>query len=372
MEPFKEFLNEAVVRQLGQVFARIYDGFDEEIFVERSLEGLAELELKERARHIMEALDRLLPSEFEAVADIISASLHPSEDPSRDGAEFGPLGVMGMAGWPVVDLVTHRGIDNPEAALPLLMQVTKRFSAEFAIRPFLDIHTDHTLSVLEGWLLDDNQHVRRLVSEGTRPRLPWGMRLNKFVADPLRILPLLEELRDDPEEYVRRSVANNLNDIAKDHPDLVADIAVSWLKDATRDRKRLVKHACRTLIKQGHKRTLAAFGYSPIDEISCVLEIKSPTVKYGEALVFEMEIQAGAGNDNVMVDYAIHFVKANGRTSPKVFKWKDTSLSAGTMAANRNHAIKPITTRKYYAGTHAVEIFVNGISVAKKPFELII
>jgi len=372
MEPFKEFLNADVVRQLGQIFARVYTEFDEESFLDNALEGLGELELKERARHIMDALDRLLPQELSALGDVVLASLHPSEDPSTDKAEFGPEGVMGFAAWAVTDLVTHRGIEKPEHALPLLKEVTKRFSAEFAIRPFLDQHTDQTLKVLEGWVTDNNRHVRRLVSEGTRPRLPWGMRLNKFVTDPSRILPFLEALKDDGEEYVRRSVANNLNDIAKDHPDLVADIATSWLKDAGRDRQRMVKHACRTLIKQGHERTLAAFGYKPVAGIGCVLALKTPVVNYGEMLVFETEFKAPNGNHNVMVDYAIHFVKANGRTAPKVFKWKDTSLSGGKLAAIRKHAIKPITTRTYYAGTHELEIFVNGISVAKAPFELVI
>ena len=370
MEPFKESLNANVVRQLGHIFARVHGDFDEHGFCGAATKGLHKLELKERAHHIMCALDERLPEDFSAFSTIILASLHPSEDPSREGAEFGAAGVMGFAAWPVTDLVTKRGIGMPEEALALLMQVTKRFSAEFAVRPFLDQHTEKTLQIFEGWIGDENRHVRRLVSEGSRPRLPWGMQLKKFVGAPAKILPLLEFLKDDKEEYVRRSVANSLNDIAKDHPDLVAKIARDWLKGADKDRTRLVKHACRTLLKQGHQGALEAFGYGAVSGLTCDLEINTPTVEYGAVLGFEAKFIAPSGVGKMMVDYAIHFVKANGKTAPKVFKWKDTSLNGGRLSAVRNHAIKPITTRKYYAGKHVLEIFVNGVSVATAPFEL--
>ena len=370
MEPFKESLNANVVRQLGHIFARVYSDFDEQGFCDAGIKGLQKLELKERAHHIMCALDERLPEDFSTFSAIILASLHPSEDPSSDGAEFGAAGVMGFAAWPVTDLVTERGITRPDEALALLMQVTKRFSAEFAVRPFLDQHIEKTLQVFEGWIGDENRHVLRLVSEGSRPRLPWGMQLKKFVGDPAKILPLLELLKDDKEEYVRRSVANSLNDIAKDHPDLVAEIARDWLKGANKNRMRLVKHACRTLLKQGHQGALEAFGYGEVSDLQCDLKINTPTVEYGTALRFQANFHAPIGAGKVMVDYAIHFVKANGKTAPKVFKWKDTSLNDGRLSAMRNHAIKPITTRKYYAGKHVLEILVNGISVATAPFIL--
>jgi len=372
MEPFKELLNESVVRQLGQVFSRVYDDFNDTEFCDSALKRLPELELKERARHIMEALDICLPQNFDHFSEIILACLHPSEDPENDeAAVFGPDGVMGFAAWPVTDLVTHRGIKLPELALPLLKEVTKRFSAEFAVRPFLDQHTEMTLEIFHDWIGDDNRHVRRLVSEGARPRLPWGMQLKKFVAEPSYVLPMLEKLKNDPEEYVRRSVANNLNDIAKDHPEVVSDVAAKWLKDADKNRMRLVKHACRTLIKQGLQPTLYAFGYVPVVGLSGELNILTPRVEYGEALEFAAEFLAGHGEHKVMIDYAIHFMKANGTSAPKVFKWKDTSITKGALSASRKHAIKPITTRKYYPGMHELEIFVNGVAVARAPFELV-
>ncbi|MBL4639699.1 MAG: hypothetical protein JKY57_04135 [Kordiimonadaceae bacterium] len=370
-EPFKDLINETVVRTTSEIFSRVYPAFDTVQFTREALDGLLDLELKERTQHIMKALDRTLPADFDAFAEITLAALHPSEDPGADGVEFGPEGICGMPAWPLTDLVTKRGIDCPEKALPLMKEVTKRFTAEFAIRPFLQAHTDFTLKTMESWLTDSNKHVRRLVSEGTRPRLPWGMRLHDFVSDPAPILPLLEALKDDEEEYVRRSVANNLNDIAKDHADMVANIATQWLKKANRDRERLVRHACRSLFKQGHGATLAAFGYQAVDGLSAALEVSTPVVNYGDALEFELDLSGGSGRHKLMIDYAIHFVKANGQTTPKVFKWKDTTLNAkGALSAAKKHAIKPITTRVYYPGTHEIEILVNGVSLAKQAFEL--
>jgi hypothetical protein len=183
---------------------------------------------------------------------------------------------------------------------------------------------------------------------------------------------LLEALRDDEEEYVRRSVANNLNDVAKDHPDLVASIAKDWLVGADKNRTRLVKHACRTLIKQGHKATLEALGYGEPDIAFEVLNVKTPKVEFGSARELDIALRSTANKpQNLIIDYAIHHRKANGSTSPKVFKWKNVALKAGaTLKASKNHNIKKITTRTYYNGAHSVEIFVNGVSLGKKNFEL--
>jgi len=372
VEPFKLWMNEQLISTTADIFKRVYVAFNAEQFRVEACEGLDRMELKERASHIMAALDRHLPEDFDHFNDIALSALHPNEDPSAAGFEFGPEGLMGVAAWPLTDLVTKRGLDFPEKALPLLKEVTKRFSAEFAIRPFLDQHTDYTLSVLSGWLDDPNRHVRRLISEGSRPRLPWGMQLRSFVADPQPILPFLEALKDDPEEYVRRSVANNLNDIAKDHASTVAAIARVWLQTNDRNRIRLVKHACRTLIKQGDADTLKAFGYLPVKNIAANLHIETPAVSYGDALEFRVEVSGGLPNVPAMVDYAIHFVKANGGTSPKVFKWKDSKLDKnGSLQGQKKHTIKPITTRVYYPGMHKLEVLVNGVSVAVEPFELL-
>lgn len=372
MEPFKEFINHRVIETLGDIYKRVWPAFDRGHFVEDASRSLSDLELKQRVLQVATSLNTALPEDFDEAARILLASLHPSEDTARDGIEFGPEGANNWAVWPLTELVVMRGFDHPEASLAVLKEMTKRSSSEFAVRPFLAEQPDVALPVFYEWARDPNRHVRRLASEGSRPRLPWGMRLHSFVKDPVPLLPILETLKDDPEDYVRRSVANNLNDIAKDHPDLVADIASKWLLDASRERQRLVKHACRTLIKQGHPGALGAFGYRPVEPKKAALSVLTPTVTYGDALEFELSLDGLPSGGNLLIDYAIHFVKANGELAPKVFKWKDMqSFASKNLKAERRHAIKPITTRKYYPGRHMIEIIVNGAPVAQADFELL-
>ena len=372
MEPFKELINQTVIETLGDILLRVYPEFERAAYVKAAVRGLHELELKQRVVQVANALDETLPKGFEDLCSILVASLHPSEDTAREEIEFSKDGACGWAVWPLTELVAMRGLNNPELALSTLYEMTKRSTAEFDVRPFLDQHTEVALAVFKDWAMDPNRHVRRLASEGSRPRLPWGMRLQKFIDAPDLILPILEALKDDPEEYVRRSVANNLNDIAKDHPDMVAGIAAAWLKNASRDRQRLVKHACRTLIKQGHPGVLEAFGYRTVEPTQVQLTVVTPVVQYGDALSFSFSMEGLPEGGNLMIDYAIHFVKANGSRAAKVFKWKDMqAISKTTLHAERRHAIKPITTRKYYPGSHLLEIFVNGVSVAQADFDLL-
>ncbi len=371
-EPFKDYFNQKMIEDMAALFARIDKNFDRSRFLSLALDRLHRLELKARVRSIMEALSATLPTDFDSFSEVVLASLHPSLDPEKDGCTFGPDGLVGFSAWPVIDLIAERGHDVPEKALPLLKEATRCFSAEFAIRPFLNDYSDLTLSVINGWVDDPNRHVRRLVSEGTRPRLPWGMRLQEFIEDPAPIIPFLKALRDDPEEYVRRSVANSLNDIAKDHPDLVIDIAKEWMEGADEKRKRLLRHACRTLLKQGNDKAMQVFGYDAVPGLNCDLNVHTPIVNYGDKLSFSIELSGGEPGQQVMVDYAVHFVKARGKTLAKVFKWKDRGLDKnGALKADKEHAIVPITTRKYYPGQHSLEILVNGFSMADEPFDLV-
>lgn len=281
----------------------------------------------------------------------------------------------GLAGWAVMPLthyVGRNGLSRFDLSLTLLKEMTKRSSSELDIRYFLLDKPQRALSELKIWTRDPNQHVRRLVSEGTRPRLPWAMRLPAFIEDPSPLIPLLEALKDDEEEYVRRSVANNLNDIAKDHPDIVARIAGEWLKGASKNRERLVRHACRTLIKQGHKKTLATLGYrNPSIKLNH-LKILTPHVSLGNALSFEMSLASTSKRSQpLIIDYAIHHRKANGTTSPKIFKWKTTTLEPlVTHTGERKHSMRKITTRVYYPGIHRLGILINGVSFGSRDFRL--
>jgi len=285
----------------------------------------------------------------------------------------------GIKGWAVMamaEFVARRG-QNPEhvaLSLDVLKDMTSRFSSEFAVRPFLANHRELTLKTFSRWTTDENEHVRRLVSEGTRPRLPWGMRLKAFVADPSPVVRLLEVLKDDPSEYVRRSVANNLNDIAKNHPDLVANIAQNWMADASADRKRLIRHGLRTLIKAGNAKALQALGYAPAQIKVKRFALTTPEIVLGEALCFELEIASTAiSNQPLVIDYAVHHMRANGHTTAKVFKWKTVQLDAeASLNATKRHPIKPITTRRYYPGPHRVEVLINGKGIASADFQLFI
>ena len=282
----------------------------------------------------------------------------------------------GIAGWavmPVAHYVGLYGLEHFVLSMTLLKEMTKRSSSEFGSRFFLLEEPKRTLSVLEKWTCDPSQHVRRLVSEGTRPCLPWAMRLPDFIKNPAPILPLLETIKDDEEEHVLRSVAKNLNDIAKDNPDMVAKIARRWLKGASKDREKLVCHACRTLIKQGHQKTLKALGYGPPRIKLEKLKILTAHVPFGETLLFELWLTLTFKKDQpLIIDYAIHHRKANGGTIAKVFKWKKTTLAPlATLKAKRKHPFKKITTQVYYPGTHKLEILVNDISLGTKTFKLI-
>jgi 3-methyladenine DNA glycosylase AlkC len=268
--------------------------------------------------------------------------------------------------------VAQHGLEAFEESLELLKEMTKRGTSEFDVRPFLEADQARALQILTPWVQDENLHVRRWLSEGTRPRLPWGLQLKQLVAEPRPTFPILTALRDDPEEYVRRSVANHLNDIAKDHPDLVAEIAHEWLKDAPASRQKLIRHACRTRIKNGHTEALRAFGVSAPMIEAPVITIKTPQVQLGGGVEFSAVISSTSDKpQKIILDYVVHFQKANGALAGKVFKWKSFTLKPKErLALSRTHAIKPITTRKYYAGAHALSLRINGAEFGYEGFDL--
>jgi 3-methyladenine DNA glycosylase AlkC len=261
---------------------------------------------------------------------------------------------------PLEHFVGVYGLDHFDVSMQALYEITKRSTAEFAIRPFLIRYEKQTLNVLMNWVTDKNDHVRRLVSEGTRPRLPWAMRLPSFMADPRPTIKLLEKLKNDSSEYVRRSVANHLNDITKDHPDLAVNVLAHWAKGASKERMWIIRHALRSLVKQGHTGALAVLGFDAPDVRLVNFEVQTPVVLFGDVLRFAFDLQSYA-DQQIVIDYIIHFVKATGATRPKVFKLNTRTLQKGeVLHVDRKHPIVPVTTRTYYAGTHRVDVQVNG------------
>jgi 3-methyladenine DNA glycosylase AlkC len=219
------------------------------------------------------------------------------------------------------------------------------------------------------WAEDKDAKVRRLASEGCRPRLPWAMALPKFKKDPSPILPILEKLKDDASEDVRRSVANNLNDISKDNPDLTLEICEKW-SGQSENTDKIVKHACRTLLKAGNKRALAIFGYSDPSSIGVDnLSLDKKNLKIGDDLTFSFDITV-ATKSKVRLEYAVYFVKAKGKISKKVFKISEKDYGPGTYSISRKQAFQEQTTRKHYPGTHRIAIIVNGEEKARTSFEL--
>ncbi len=371
-EPFKLLINAERIRECGSHLLRVWPGFNRRAFEKQALHGLDELELKARAMQVADALEATLPEEFDRAASIIEAALGPAGIGDELGFRTSADGLAGWICWSLGEYVARRGLEQPERGLRALHALTQRFSAEFAIRPFLLQHPALGFRTLHSWLDDDSAHVRRLVSEGSRPRLPWGLQLKPLIADPSPTLPLLRALQDDASAYVRRSVANHLNDIAKDHPALIARWLQTHLPDATGERRALLRHASRTLVKKGDAQVLKAWGLGAVFKGEATLKITPRRIRIGDAVQLQLSLHSSARKaQRLAIDYVVHHVKANGGTSPKVFKGWQLELAPGeSRTLEKKHSFKPITTRVYYPGQHRIEVQVNGKVVAESIFVL--
>lgn len=362
-----DLFNRETVTRLAMEFD-VAGVFKAQPFVDQVMAGMAPLELKARIAWIAEVLADHLPRDFPAAADAIDAALPAPLDPSLTDDDFGhfihaPLGVY----------VENHGLDDHSSrSLGLLCEITKRFSMEFSIRAFLNAHQDATLERMQDWAIDPNYHVRRLVSEGTRPKLPWGQSVT-LTQD--QTLPLLDKLHADPTRYVVRSVANHLNDIAKLDPDAVLGRLAAWADKGAQNRAELAwmtKHALRTLIKDGHAGAMAQLGYSPDADVTVTDFAISPEVlAIGDAAQVTCTLTAPTTTP-VIVDYVIDFVKANGSTAPKVSKFKVLELKPDqSTTLKKKHVFKGnATTFKLYPGAHRIHLQINGKIVASQPFTL--
>jgi 3-methyladenine DNA glycosylase AlkC len=372
-EALKHLISPAVVDTIGHHLKRADRGFDRTAFAAAALPGLDALELKARVLQVARALAATLPADVDRALGLMESSLGPPGQ-GDDLAQLrtSDAGLAGWAVWPLTEAVVLVARTAPERGLAALHAMTQRLTAEFAIRPFLIEHPDIGFRTLEGWLGDPSAHVRRLVSEGSRPRLPWGLRLQQLVNDPRPTLPLLAALQDDPSEYVRRSVANHLNDIAKDHPAIVADWLETHLPDSSEARRALLRHASRGLVKQGDARTLAAWGLGQRLRGSALLKLSAARLALGDELGLQLRVRSSAAQpQRLAIDYAVHHVKANGTLSPKVFKgWVIELGPREERLLVKRHSLKPVTTRRYHPGRHRVDVRINGQVVAEAQFDL--
>ncbi len=366
MEPFKNAFNAGSISALAERIVQVHPAFDVDAFRGAAGRGIDQLELKARVDQIAHAVRAHLPEHVPTALDILVATLGDPFDPEVPNS--GSFQV-----WPLTRFVAHHGTDHPTESLAALHAMTQRFTGEFALRPLLRLHPELTLRTLHEWTSDPAEHVRRLVSEGTRTRLPWGERLEAFIADPSPVLPLLEALRSDPAEYVRRSVANNLNDLSKDHVELVLQTTRRWSQEtADPNRKRLVRHALRTLIKEGHPEAMEVIGFSADVPIEVADWGASERVALGESLEISVSLHNPSREDApVLLDLQVHLVRANGSRTAKVFKWTTRTLKPGARVhLKKKLPLRPVTTRRYYPGTHRVELQINGVVHAGSEFEL--
>lgn len=346
------------------VFTGIHPSFDRAAFFDRLYNAeWEEQTLMARMRHIAAVLRTVLPEDYRAALEIIKAA--------ASSPIMKPYGFHVIA---LSEFCALYGLDDYDASLPALAHLTQFGSSEFAVRPFILHDTPRMMAQMLEWAGSDNEHVRRLASEGCRPRLPWGVAIKAFKQDPAPILPVLERLKHDPAEYVRRSVANNLNDIAKDNPDVVIDLLRRWQSDPNENTHWIVQRALRTLVKDGHTEALALLGFSDGAQVAIKsLSLDTHHIRVGDSITLSALIQSQADSpQRLVIDCVVHYMKANGKTAPKVFKLTTKELQPGeTLSITKKLSFRPITTRVYHPGTHAVALQINGVEGEQLAFELL-
>ena len=362
---FKDYFSRKAAGMLAAQVSSAWPKFDRKKFVRLACVDLDALEFAGRVQQFSSALAATLPTDVPRALRILTKSL-PKPLPTCDQVTDGWLQ------WPVGQFIADHGLPHFDDSMIAMLALTKRFTSEFAVRPFVEQRPKDTFGRLLALTEDPNPHVRRWCSEGTRPRLPWGKRLRDLVADPSPIWPILEALRDDSELYVRRSVANNMNDIAKDHAALVIRRCRRWIKKAPDERQWVVKRALRTLIKAGDPGALAIVGYGPPKGLSASVSVRPKRIAIGGSVELSAQLDSTSRTaQDLLIDYVVHYVRSGKKSSPKVFKWKTISLAPNaSVTIKKQHAMKPTTIRALYPGVHRVELQVNGSRIADTAFRL--
>ncbi|CAK7031395.1 MAG: putative protein YhaZ [Desulfovibrio sp.] len=362
-EPLKNRYNYESLHDLALRVSAAYPSFPVDAFVADIMDETWDaLELKARMRQITINMGRHLLRDYEQALGILDTVI----------AGY-PAGFTDFTLLCFPDFIEVHGQDTChwDVSMAALERYTAYSTAEFAVRPFIIKHEARMMAQMAAWARHDNEHVRRLASEGCRPALPWGQALARFKKDPLPVLAILEQLKSDPSLYVRKSVANNLNDISKTHPDLVTKTVRDWHgKNAHTDW--IVKHACRTLLKKGNKDVLGIFGFADADCLHIDgFALGAASVSIGEAITFSFTIEAKK-DARVRLEYGIDYMKANGRRNRKIFQISEISLPKnGKKSYTKNHSFAEVSTRKHYAGTHSVTLLVNGEERGTLDFEVL-
>lgn len=350
---FKHWIGEDLVQRISDSISGVYPSFKAKEFLSIAPK-LEPLELKPRVQLLRDHLHRCLPADYEKALKILLRSLRAQK-------------LKGFDLWPYTEFVQTFGLEHVEASLDALRQLTQIFTGEFAVRPFLKKHPEATLRYLEKCAIDENSHVRRWASEGSRPRLPWGERLDAHIKEPTLTFAILNSLKFDEELYVRKSVANHLNDVSKDNPEAAIKLLRQWQRQAGRKHKDkidwITRHALRTLIKLGHREAMTLVGAGNAAKIKTTdFKVNRKAFKVNDRMRFSFVIQSASSQaQKIIIDYIIHYQKANRTTAPKVYKLKTFVLGPReSVRIEKNHHLKLITTRRYHPGDHRLEVQING------------
>jgi len=362
-EPLKNIFSRPLIHPFAELVKTIWPDFSTTTFLEKVFDEQYEgLELKQRTRHIAHALRACLPTAYRDALKIVCDVTQSYIDQHGEKLTFQWIFLP--------EFIEAHGVEDPDASITAIETVTRWSSCEFTVRPFLLKYPERMYAQMLAWSDHPSPMVRRLASEGIRPRLPWGMGVPALKRDPAPILPILEKLKNDPAETVRRSVANNLNDIAKEHPQVVLDIAGRWLGQHP-DTDWIVRHACRGLLKKGNAQALAYFGFEKgVDAIEVSNLQHSLEVTVGGKLDFSFQLNNHASNaQSLRLEYQIDYQTLSGKISSKVFKIKELELGAGaSVMVERYQRFQDFTTRKHYPGEHILRILVNGLALAEGKF----
>ena len=356
MEALKNWYSPTFYKNLGLMLLDAGAAVDPDLLYRDFTRNLEALELKQRIERTITVLRQHLPSDFRAATQLLQ-TIAPK-------IEAGFFGVF------VPDFVGRYGAEDIEYSLDVLRDVTQYSTSEFAVREFLRRDFERTRRTMIEWAQHDNHHVRRLASEGLRPRLPWSFKLPEIIRQPELSQPVLTALCNDSSEYVRKSVANHINDISKDNPDYALTLLENWDRSSAGTRW-IVKHASRSLIKDGNSRALALFGFEREPQVDIDLLNKTDTVQRGDSFAACWRLTSRSDHSQkLLVDYAILYAAKSGQARRKVFKLKEIDLAPGAFVdLSCSTAFRDMTTRKHYPGAHRAELQVNGLVLHTTDFE---
>ena len=375
-EPFKNMYNEQFFDKFTKDLKLVIPGFDTRAFVSRIMDNEWEnRELKQRVAHITTVLRKFLPADYkDAIAKILELldriEIKYPHCSKIDDTKFGLTLEYGAI---LDNYVEQYGLDDYETSVKAIERITQFTSCEFVTHPFIVKYPDEMMAQMLVWSKHEHWGVRRLASEGCRPRLPWAMALPNLKENPAPIIPILENIKNDPARFVRLSVANNLNDIAKDNPKTVIDLVKRW-QGESEEVDWVIKHGCRTLLKQGNSEMMKLFGLGSAKNVNIEnFQISTSEVKVGNSLEFSFNLLNNSHKKTkIRLEYGLYYQKANGTLSKKVCKISEKDYAANsTTRITRKHSFKVVTTRKFHSGLHQVAVIINGNEFEKHDFELI-